>query len=112
MLFDKAIAKFAEKPLVDRMKELSARYGDKIRKYVDWEVVENLGSVHKYPSEKHEQFQKWGLSPEAQKAAEIAAAQKKAQEEAAALAKAEWHKKWFEVMPNVAVAKIEIDRAA
>lgn len=75
---------FHDPELANKMQWLKSRFPDKIRDYIDWYVVEALGSVHKYASEKKAQIAKYGMSPFAG-AAEKAAA-------AAAIAKAQARK--------------------
>jgi hypothetical protein len=80
--------------------------------YVDWEMVEALGSVKKYQKEKEQQHKLYGLS-EAGKAA-IEAAEKKALELAAAEKKKqeEHAKNWFQVMAGLEAKKVQLARAA
>ncbi len=106
VLYDKVVASYADpalKVIVHELKERFTELGD----YVDWERVEALGSVGKYPSEKAAQVKKYGMS-EAAKQAQAEALQKaKIEAEKAAMAKAEWEKKWFTVMPGLHVQKIQ-----
>ncbi|WP_266032641.1 hypothetical protein [Brucella intermedia] len=120
---DAQISKFADKQMVGMFKQLKERFPEDIGDYVDWYVVEALGSVHKYPSEKTVQVDKYGMSEKAseaeKKAAALAqakkdaeAAAKKAAKEKAAKEKAEFEKNWFVVMPELHVKKIELVREA
>lgn len=111
VLSDK-IAKFAPSWLSTMVINANAHFGGKIGSYVDWYVVEALGSVHKYPSDKSLQIEKHGQSPAAAKALEAkkakdAAAALKAKQEAEALAK-----KFFSPMPGVQLKKIHRPVAA
>ena len=103
VLHDDAISLYADVNLAGWMKQLKERFPDQIGDYVDWEVVEALGSVKKYPVEKKAQWEKHGMSPAAKAAKEAAEAKKKAALEAAAKAKAEHAKDWFTVMPGTEV---------
>ena len=123
VLEDKPLKAFASKELVATMKALRDRWPEKIGTYVKWDVVEALGSVQKYPTEKSEQYVKYGMTPEAKAALEAAeakkiAAQKAAEEKAKQMAEeakkqAEEHAKThFWVMPGVEVKKVAVARAA
>jgi len=101
ILHDGYIAGYRTPELYNHMLALKERFPDKIGDYVDWDKVEILGSVKKYPEEKQAQHEKYGPSEAAQAALE---AKKKAQEEHA--------KKFFTVMPGVEVKKIELVREA
>lgn len=74
--------------------------------YVDWDMVEALGSIGKYSHFKSKQYAKHGESPAAklsqEKAAEAQLAQQKAQEKKLA----DEQKKWFFITPNQKVEKI------
>jgi hypothetical protein len=82
--------------------------------YVDWYVVEALGSVKKYPSEKQNQIAKYGKSDKTQKLEEEAkktAEKKEAQKILAAQKMKElFEKTKFEVMPGLVVDKIKMER--
>jgi len=87
-------------------------FGDEVGDYVDWYVVEALGAMHKYPSQKAEQVKLYGVSEKAsaaEKAAAAAAAAKAAKQKAE---KEAFEKAHFQVMPNVYVKKVEMQRAA
>lgn len=107
VLYDKGIQQFVEPSLQHMMNELVYQFPGEIGDYVDWETVEALGSVGKYPMDKEKQFAKHGLSPKAKEAAEAAAAKAKAKAEAEAKAKAEFDKTHFTVMPGLVVKKIK-----
>lgn len=79
--------------------------------FVDWFMVEALGSVHKYPSEITKQTKTHGISKEASAAQKAAMEKVKKKAEAAAAEKAEFEKNSFVVMPGMVVKKIEV-RAA
>ncbi len=106
VLHDPQVMQFNNSELTQHMSWIRDRFGS-VGEYVDWYVVEALGAVNSYPSEKQAQLQKHGMSPMA------SAAQKKA--EAAALAKIEaekkakelWEKSHFEIMPGLVVEKID-----
>lgn len=105
VLFDPTIGQYAAPALKELMQQVKDRFPEDIGDYVDWEVVEALGSVHKYPSEKSAQHAKYGMSPAAKAAAEAAAAAKKAKEEAEKKAAEEHTKNHFTVMPGLEVKK-------
>jgi hypothetical protein len=99
------------------MDRLYKMFPGKLGDYVDWYVVEALGSNQKYAKEKAAQQAKYGLSPKASEMQKMAAqkeaqalAKKKAAEEAAALALAEKMKNSFEVTPGVYVQKFQPER--
>lgn len=111
VLFDGPISQYAAPDLKVRMQEVKKRFPEEIGNYVDWEVVEALGSMHKYPNEKKMQFGKHGMS-EAAKAAAAAAALKAQQKLQAAMKAAEEHaKNHFTVMPGLEVKKFTPIRA-
>ncbi|MCO5157858.1 MAG: hypothetical protein M9945_14110 [Aquamicrobium sp.] len=123
VLADPQISKFADAAMASKFKDLKSRFPGAIGDYVDWFVVEALGSVHKYPAEKAQQVQEHGMSVKASEAEknaaalaqakkEAEAAAKKAAKEQAAKEKAEFEKNWFVVMPDVQVKKIEMIREA
>jgi hypothetical protein len=109
---DKPIKEFVGADLTHLVMEMAKEFPEQIGHYVDWEVVEALGSVKKYPKEKQEQYKLYGMS-EAGKAA-IEAAEKKALELAAAEKKKqeEHAKNWFQVMAGLEVKKVQMARAA
>lgn len=111
VLFDAQIGKFASPELGKLMKHLKERFPEDVGDYVDWEVVEALGSVNKYPTEKQAQFAKHGMSEAAKKAQEQVLLAQKAKEEAAKKAAEEHAKQWFTVMPGVEVKKFQPVRA-
>lgn len=103
VLHDPAISKYADVALRAWMHQLKERYPEDIGNYVDWEVVEALGSVHKYKADKEAQWKKHGLSPAAKAAQEAAEKKKQAKLEAEKKAAIEHAKNWFTVMPGVEV---------
>jgi hypothetical protein len=107
VLCDHKVNAYAPSELFNMMGELVAEFPGKLGAYVDWETVEALGSVHKYPSEKAEQFKKHGMSEKAKAAQALAEQQAKAQADAEAKAIAEHAENWFLVMPGVEVKKIK-----
>lgn len=100
---DNTVRSFAPPVLIQQMQLLQQRYPDKIGSYVDWQMVEALGAVMKYPKEIAAQEAKYGLSEAAKKAKADAALKAKALAEAQAKAAAEHAKNWFQVMPGVEV---------
>lgn len=123
ILHDSPLSAFVEPKLGKFMSDLNTRFPDTFRPYVDWYVVEALGSVHKYPHEKVDQAKIHGMSKDASEAEKAAVAlaiekAKKAEEQKEkAKQKAEKeaaHKAahCFEVMPGVYLDKTEIKRVA
>ena len=112
ILTDAPLMGFAPAPLKKWMTELGARYPEGVKKYVDWEMVEALGSVKKYPKEKQQQAAMYGMSPAAKAAKEQADLKVKKLAEAAEKEAAEHAKNWFQVMPGLEVKKVEVKRAA
>lgn len=106
ILNDPPCAGYVQSDLRAWMEHTEKLFPGQIGKFVDWYMVEALGSVHKYPNEIKQQAQVYGASPEATKAhklqAEKLAAQAKIEEEK----KAQHAKKYFAVMPGVEVKKI------
>jgi hypothetical protein len=120
---DSAVAHYAHPDLVKIMAALAEHFPE-INGVVDWFKVEALGAVGHYPQEKMKQAT---LTPEGlaklkaeqEAAAELAAekAAKKAQAEKlaaemAAISKAEFEKKHFQIMPELWVEKIIRKEAA
>jgi len=106
ILFDYQVGNYAPSDLKNIMQFVRKKFPDEIGMYVDWFVVEALGSVYTYPNEKAQQTKDFGLSEkasEAQKKAAKIAADKIA---AANKIKEEEEKKWFHVMMGVKVQKI------
>lgn len=123
VLHDGQIGKYVSSEMQVVFSSLKARFPEDVGDYVDWFVVEALGSVHKYPSEQQAQANEHGLSEKASEAQKKAAAIATAKQEAAAAAKklakekalqekAEFEKNYFMVMPGVHVKKIEMVREA
>ena len=110
ILHDKVIGDYSESALMLWMIQLSERFPE-IGAYVDWFKVEALGGLGSYVAGKNEQAKLYGVPPEvkASQAKAFEEANKKAGIEAAqaALAKAEFDKKYFTVMPNVHVEKFQ-----
>jgi hypothetical protein len=107
VLCDVKVAAYAPTALLHRMAQLQKRFPGKLGDYVDWETVEALGSVHKYPNEKKEQFKKHGMSEKAKAAQALAEQQAKAQADADAKELADHAENWFQVMPGLEVPKIK-----
>jgi len=111
-LKDSQLMKFTPGALQGWMQGLAKNYPDAVKGYVDWEIVEALGAVHKYPQDKAAQQKLHGMSPAA-KAAQAEAKLKAEKMEAEAAQKAADHaKNWFQVMPGLEVEKVTIKRAA
>jgi len=78
--------------------------------HVDWFMVEDLGSMQKYPDKKHEQKNKYGL-PDNHEAKLIATKEAKdIEQQAKDLKEAILEKQWFQVTPTQKVKKIELIR--
>lgn len=84
-----------------------ALLGAKFGGYVDWYLVEALGSMSHYPTEKDDQKNAHGEPPSVQKAVMAAEKKKLQQEMAAAAQKAEEEKHYLTIMPGIKVKKIE-----
>jgi hypothetical protein len=111
VLTDAAIQSKITPHFVALIGELKTRYPEKLGDYVDWMQVEALGAVQKYPYDIKHQMKTWGQTPE-QKAAALAAAQKKIADEAAALtaklkAQADYEASHFTVMSGLVVPKVK-----
>ncbi|CAA2141495.1 hypothetical protein [Hyphomicrobium sp. ghe19] len=112
ILYDQPCGHYVTDGLLQHMEMAQQMFPDHVGKYVDWYMVEALGSVHKYPKEISAQTKTHGISKEASKA------QKMQAEKLAAMAKAEAEKKaaeekmYFTLMPNTKVKKVEIHRVA
>ena len=98
---------YASHAEIKRVFELCRKVvGSQFEGYVDWFLVEELGSMHTYSSEKQMQQQKHGYPSkfkaklEAEKIKKELA-EKKAKEE---------EKKWVMLMPNLKVKKVEVQR--
>jgi hypothetical protein len=113
---DAELGKFAGPELLLLMQYLKMRFPGKLGEFVDWQMVEALGSVHKYPQDKAQQIKLHGQSPEAKAAAKLASEQTanlaKKQAEAAAAKAADYAQNYFQVMHDVHVKKIKLARAA
>lgn len=81
-----------------------SRLPDEFSGFVDWYAVEELGSVHKYPSYKDQQVKKYG--PPAKHKAAMEAQKLKQQLEAKKLA--EMEKNMVQIMPGLKVQKVEV----
>lgn len=107
ILSDKWVEPLGHSDLKSSMTKLQHMFPDQIGGYVDWFVVEALGSVHKYPAEKQSQVQSHGVSDFAAKASAVEAATiaaKLAQKEAKKKAEAE---AYYFITPTLKVAKIK-----
>jgi hypothetical protein len=111
-LKDPQIMKYVEPDLMGFMLELRKQFPNDVKDFVDWHVVEALGSVKKYPKEKMDQDKLYGDSPAAKAAKAAAEAKAKAAEEAAKQKAIDHAKNWFQVMPELEVKKVKIKRAA
>lgn len=103
VLHDSAIRQYAGSDLCSLMLSLTKRYPEEIGEYVDWYVVEMLGSVGKYPIDKAAQVKQHGMSPKASAAEKAKALAEQAKIEAAKKAAEEHAKNYFQVMPNLEV---------
>lgn len=105
ILSDSQISGYSPPELDIQIDWMTARFQGKIGDYVDWYMVEALGSVHKYPSDKKQQVAEHGLSDKAP------AAEKKAQQvlqakiAAEKKAEAEYWDYHYEIMPGLVVDK-------
>jgi hypothetical protein len=111
IMTDHGASPFAPVKLAQWMQALRAWFPDAIGTYVDWYLVEALGSVKKYPDEKIEQVKLHGPSPAAAKAEEIAKKKAAAAALAAEQAKQAQAKIWFTVMPGLKLKKIDREAA-
>ena len=113
---DVELGKFVCTELLSKMQFLRLHFPGKLGEFVDWQMVEALGSVHKYPQDKAQQIKLHGQSPEAKAAAKLASEQTanlaKKQAEAAAAKAADYAQNYFQVMHDVHVKKIKLARAA
>lgn len=107
VLTDSAIKGYATEAMTAAMLWISARFPDAVGDYVDWFMVEGLGAVNSYPAEKKQQLAKHGISELASAAEKKADAVAKAQIEAQKKAKELYDKTHFQIMPGLAVKKIE-----
>lgn len=101
---------FLEQPMIDRMGYLREKFPTKVGDYVDWYLVEELGSIGKYPKEKAQQAEN-KMTPEekaAMKEKAKLAAQLKAEQAAAVLAAK--YDNQIQIMPGVWIPKIKSDR--
>lgn len=103
ILHDPAVVTLVSKPLNELMRWLAQRFPDAVPPYVDWHVVEALGALGNYPTEKTQQLQKHGPSPFTAKAQQMAEAAAKQAETAAALEK----QKYFQISPTLSIEKIK-----
>lgn len=106
------VAQYAPPELKQVLSWVDGRFPGKIGQFVDWYVVEALGSVHKYPADKQKQIAKHGMSDKATAAEKAAAAAAQAKKIAEQKAKEEYEAKHFEVMPGVVLEKFEPVRLA
>lgn len=104
---DANLATFVKPELLDHMQWLQQAYCGTIGSYVDWYVVEALGSVNSYPNEKTKQSQLHGMSPKATEFEKAALALQQAKLAQAKKEKEEFEKSNFEVMPGVFLKKIQ-----
>lgn len=117
ILYETSLSQYAGSQLATTMQGVQMRFPDEIGKYVDWFVVEALGSVSKYPSEKSMQLVKQGPSPMASIAEKAQAAKAKVEYEKklqadklAAQEKIDFAANHFEVMPDLFVKKFKKER--
>ena len=110
VLHDKSIGEFKKPEMIDLAVWVREHFPDAVGKFVDWYLVEALGSKHKYAAEKMAQAKLHGV-PEGAAAAEKAAHAKAAAEvekaaKAALAAKQKALLTTFEVMPGLTVKKL------
>ena len=98
-LHDTSLSKFVAEPLRQHMLELKKQFPKDIGSFVDWEVVEALGSVGKYHSEKKDQMYVHGPSPVAKVVAKATQKAKEFKDQSE-----------FEIMPGVVVNKTKMLR--
>lgn len=108
---DKAIAGFVSDELMVKIQLAEKVRPGTVKPFVDWFMVEALGSVHKYPKEIAAQTGAHGLSPEASAAQKLQAEKLAAKMKAAVEAKVEYEKTHFKVMSGVTVKKVEVRTA-
>ena len=112
MLSDPVLAPYADQELKNRLAAIEDHFPGKIKEYVDWNVVEALGSVQKYPKEIDAQIKLHGMTPEAKAAIKAAEEAKLAAQLQAAIDAEEYAKNHYEIMPGLMVQKVMINRAA
>lgn len=82
--------------------------GSAFEGYVDWFVVEALGSMKHYPSEKKLQVQQHGESKEAVKAKKLMEAKQAAAEAEAAEKLLEQEKNYYKITDNIVLKKVQV----
>lgn len=107
IIHDKAIRGHADPLCIEAMGKAESLLPGLVQPYVDWFVVEALGGVKSYPSDKQQQLNLHGESPAAKEANAKLAAAKKQAEEAAKKAQEEKALHEFEIMPGVVVKKFQ-----
>ena len=112
VLSDPVLAPYADQELKNRLAAIEDHFPGKIKEYVDWNVVEALGSVQKYPKEIDAQIKLHGMTPEAKAAIKAAEEAKLAAQLQAAIDAEEYAKNHYEIMPGLMVQKVMINRAA
>ncbi|WP_162742181.1 hypothetical protein [Nitratireductor sp. OM-1] len=106
ILHDPVAAKYSTPIMRQRMDALAERVPE-IGSFVDWVVVEALGSVQSYAADIKKQTQTHGISEAGKHLNSLKAAKILAEIEKAAQEDAEFSKKWLTIMPDVHVEKIQ-----
>lgn len=110
VLDDTPAMSFAGNQLQKIMADIRDMYPGTIGQYVDWYVVEALGAVGTYNSEKKQQDAAHGPSEQMTKIQAQKKAAEKAKAEAAKLAELEYWQTHFYVDPGLTVPKIKMER--
>jgi hypothetical protein len=103
---DERCIKFADPKLIALMQQAEACSPGTVKPFVDWYMVEALGSVHKYPKEIADQTKKHGMSKDASDMQKAQAEKLALQAKIEAEKKAEFEKTHYTVMPDLHVKKI------
>ena len=106
ILTDKVGQVFAPLKLVAHSNWVKSTFPEAVGEYVDWYMVEALGSKHKYVDEKIAQVEAHGMPATASAADKIAAKNIAAKQAAEAAAIAKEKAAWFEIMPGHKIAKL------
>jgi hypothetical protein len=99
--------KFVTAPLSAYQSKMRELLGGEFDGYVDWFLVESLGSLGKYPTEKAQQAAKHGKPGSSVIAEKVAAAKAKIAAAKVQAEKEEFHKNHMEILPGVFVQKIK-----
>lgn len=112
ILFDPQIKTYVYPHLHNLMDWVKTRFQNTIGDYVDWYVVETLGSVHKYPNDKKQQVANHGDSPSVQKLAKMLLKKEQDAKLQAEKVKLEYLKNHYTVLPGLDLKKIKMKRTA